>query len=330
MRVSGRRLVVLLALVVLTGGGLAAALATGSYPVALAELPAALLQIDHPAHAVVWGLRLERALAAWSAGALLALAGLLMQTLLRNPLADPYLLGVSSGAAVGALAALLFGAAAVTVTGAAFAGAVTAMALVFALAHGSGPWSATRLILTGVIVASGGGAIVALMLTLAPEQRLHSMLFWLMGDAAHATLSPWPFAVLLTAVALLLPWGRDLNLLAYGPEKARSLGVPVVLIGWGLYGVASLLTATAVTLVGSVGFVGLIVPHAMRMLLGSDLRWLLPTTPLAGGLLLLVADTAARSLWAPLQLPVGVVTALLGVPFFLWLLTHARGYGVAR
>jgi iron complex transport system permease protein len=239
-----------------------------------------------------------------------------MQTLLRNPLADPYVLGVSSGAAVGALAAIVLGAAGLSVAAAAFAGAIVVMALVFALAHGAGPWSATRLILTGVIVASGASAVVALLLTLAPEQRLHSMLFWLMGDAAGTTFSPWPMVLLIAVSLLLVTWGRDLNALAYGEATAQAVGVPVARLRWGLYVLASLLTATAVTLVGSVGFVGLMI--------GNDHRWLIPCCIFAGGTLLMVADTAARTLWAPLQLPVGIVTALLGVPFFLWLLVRAR------
>lgn len=324
MPFAQRRVALLLLLVGLTGASFFLALGVGALPLPVTTVWAALWHHDHPAFPVVWGLRGARAAAVWSAGALLALAGLLMQTLLRNPLADPYVLGVSSGAAVGALAAIVLGAAGLGVAAAAFAGAIVVMALVFALAHGAGPWSATRLILTGVIVASGASAVVALLLTLAPEQRLHSMLFWLMGDAAGTTFSPWPMVLLIAVSLLLVTWGRDLNALAYGEATAQAVGVPVARLRWGLYVLASLLTATAVTLVGSVGFVGLIVPHAVRIMIGNDHRWLIPCCIFAGGTLLMVADTAARTLWAPLQLPVGIVTALLGVPFFLWLLVRAR------
>jgi iron complex transport system permease protein len=271
---------------------------------------------------ILLDLRLPRALGAFACGGLLALAGALMQVLLRNPLADPYVLGVSGGAAVGALLAMLLGGAALVVGGAAFSGAFAAMLLVFALAHGEGSWTQTRLLLTGVIVASGSGAVVTLILAMAPEQALRGMLFWLMGDAGEIS-DPWPALALLgIGLAIALPFARDLNALARGEVLAQALGVRVGRLRGLVYFLAALLTAGAVTTAGTIGFVGLVVPHLARMLIGNDQRLLLPTAVLAGGTLLTLADTLARTIIAPQQLPVGVLTALLGVPLFLFLLSR--------
>ena len=271
---------------------------------------------------IILELRLPRALAAFACGGLLATAGALMQVLLRNPLADPYILGISGGAAVAALGAITLGAATFWVDASAFAGALTAMVVVFGLAHGDGSWTQTRLLLTGVIVAAGCGAAVSLMLALAPDTRVMSMLFWMMGDASAAA-QPWPaVGVLALALVVVMPFARDLNVLARGELTARALGVRVGHLRIALYVLASLLTATSVTLVGSVGFVGLIVPHLVRLVLGNDQRVLIPAAALAGGTLLTLADTAARTVMAPQQLPVGVLTALIGVPVFLFLLSR--------
>ena len=271
---------------------------------------------------IILELRLPRALAAFACGGLLATAGALMQVLLRNPLADPYILGISGGAAVAALGAITLGAATFWVDASAFAGALTAMVVVFGLAHGDGSWTQTRLLLTGVIVAAGCGAAVSLMLALAPDTRVMSMLFWMMGDASAAA-RPWPAVVVLAlALVVVMPFARDLNVLARGELTARALGVRVGHLRIALYVLASLLTATSVTLVGSVGFVGLIVPHLVRLVLGNDQRVLIPAAALAGGTLLTLADTAARTVMAPQQLPVGVLTALIGVPVFLFLLSR--------
>ncbi|MEW5769369.1 MAG: iron ABC transporter permease [Pseudomonadota bacterium] len=326
-----RALLVLALLLCLAAAGVLAALAAGSLALAPAEVWAVLLGGgDAMAREVVLGLRLPRALAAFAGGGLLALAGALMQILLRNPLADPYVLGISGGAAVGALAAMLLGAGAVLgMQAAAFLGALAAMALVFGLARGDGSWAQSRLLLTGVIVAAGCGAAVALMLSLAPERQLRGMLFWLMGDAAQAG-DPLPvLAVLGAGLAVALYFARDLNLLTRGPLLAATLGADVARLRLLLYFLASLLTAAAVTSVGSVGFVGLVVPHLVRLALGNDQRLLLPAAALAGGALLVLADTLARVLVAPQQLPVGVLTALLGVPVFLFLMARAPRGGQA-
>jgi iron complex transport system permease protein len=319
-----RALLVLALLALLSVASLLAALAAGSVGVPFGEVLAALGGADTPARAIVLDLRLPRALAGFAVGGLLALAGALMQVLLRNPLADPYVLGISGGAGVGALSAMLLGLAGLGIAGFSFAGALAAMLLVFGLAHGDGSWTQTRLLLTGVVVAAGCGAVVALILTLAPEQKIHGMLFWLMGDLSQA-VDPLPaLAVLMAALLVALPFARELNLLARGAEQAAALGVAVPVLRRIVYAVASLATAVAVTTAGSIGFVGLIVPHLVRLAIGNDQRLLLPATALAGGSLLVLADTAARTAVAPLQLPVGVLTALIGVPVFLYLLGRSR------
>lgn len=265
-------------------------------------------------------LRLPRTLSAFATGGLLAVAGALMQVLLRNPLADPYVLGLSGGAAFAALLAMLSGLAGWAVSGSAFVGALTATLLVFGLAHGRGSWTPARLLLTGVVMAAGWGALITLVLAVAPARQLPGMLYWLMGDLSRAA-APGPALILLLLLSvLLLLLGRTLNVLARGPLQAAVLGVPVRPLEWLVYLLASLMTAVAVTTAGTVGFVGLVVPHMLRLLLGNDQRLLLPACALGGGTLLVLADTLARVVVAPEQLPVGVVTALLGVPTFLYLL----------
>ena len=319
-----RALIVIALLVLLAGVSLVVALAVGSISIP----PGAVLQgllgdAEAPGYAVVHNLRLPRALAAFACGGLLAVAGCLMQVLLRNPLADPYVLGISGGAGVGALVAILLGLSAFGINGLAFSGALAATFLVFGLAHGDGSWTQTRLLLTGVIVAAGCGALVALMLSLAPEHKLLGMLYWLMGDLSQATDARPPLLALAAALLLALPFARELNLLARGLATAQALGVAVVRLRRLVYVVASLATATAVTTAGSIGFVGLVVPHLVRLAVGNDQRLLLPASALAGGALLALADTLARTVAAPQQLPVGVLTALIGVPVFLFLLTRA-------
>lgn len=304
---------------------LVVAVAVGSVTIPPADIWAVLRGEGDPLHrTLLLELRAPRALAAFSTGGLLALAGALMQVLLRNPLADPYVLGLSGGAAVGALGAMLLGAGAALVSGSAFAGALLSALLVFGLAQGTGSWTPARLLLTGVVVAAGWGALISFMLAIGPAERLPGMLYWLMGDLSYAR-SPWPATgVLLVVVLLAVPAGRSLNVLARGPLQAAALGVPVKTLERGVYVVASLLTAMAVTTAGSVGFVGLIVPHMLRLVLGNDQRVILPASALAGGMLLTCADTFSRTLIAPEQLPVGVITALIGVPTFLWLLYRSR------
>jgi iron complex transport system permease protein len=209
---------------------------------------------------------------------------------------------------------------------AAFAGAFASTLIVFGLARlraDYAPWTATRLLLTGVVVAAGWGAVIALLLTLAPDAQLRGMLFWLLGDLS-APPSPVPALVMLAIVVLIsLAFARDMNVLSRGDDVANALGVAVPRITLALHAAAALATAAAVTTAGTVGFVGLIIPHALRLVIGNDQRILLPAAALAGGTLLVLADTLARSIVAPVQLPVGVITALIGVPAFLYLLARS-------
>jgi len=312
----------------------ALALAIGSSRVTMLDLLQVLFSSnDSLASEIVLKLRLPRALAAFATGGLLALAGALMQILLRNPLADPYVLGLSGGAAVGALGAMLAGLGALAINLGAASGALAAILLVFALARRDfarqqmfGALDASpRLLLTGVILAAGWGAIITVMLTMAPEAKLRGMLFWLMGDLNGAESWLPALLVLAATLAIVYPAARDLNVLLRGEALAHSLGVRVVRLRRTVYLIASAATALAVTTAGAIGFVGLVVPHALRLALGNDQRVLLPACALAGGTLLLLADTAARTVIAPPQLPVGVITALIGVPAFMFLLTHNPG-----
>jgi len=319
-----RALLILAVLAALSQLCIAMALMVGSIAINPAEVLATLVgDGGGTAGDVVRSLRLPRALTGFACGGLLALAGALLQVLLRNPLADPYVLGISGGAGIGALLAIVLGFGVGGINGLAFVGALGAMLLVFGLAHGEGGWTQSRLLLTGVIVAAGCGAVVTLMLAIAPEDRLRGMLFWLMGDLSQTGDPQLVLLLLLLVLLIALPFARELNLLARGADVAQALGVAVRPLRRGVYLLASLATAAAVTHAGAIGFIGLIVPHLVRLAVGNDQRLLLPASVLAGGSLLVVADTLARTLLAPQQLPVGVLTALIGVPVFLFLLTRA-------
>lgn len=304
---------------------IAFALSMGSADLNLGELRQALIgdgtSLDA---AIVRELRLPRALSAFAVGGLLALSGALLQVLLRNPLADPYILGVSGGAAAAALLSILLGLGSAWVMGSAFAGSLVSTFLVFSLSRLDGAWTQTRLLLTGVVVAAGWGALISFLLVISPDGDLHTMLFWLMGDMSRAAHPLFANAILLAGLALSLGLARSLNLLARGDLAAAALGENPARVRVSVYFIASLLTAAAVTVAGSIGFVGLIIPHIIRLLTGADHRSLLPNTVLLGGCFLVLADTVARTAVVPIQLPVGVITALLGVPVFLFLLTHSR------
>jgi iron complex transport system permease protein len=276
---------------------------------------------------IVWQLRLPRVLAAFACGGLLALAGALLQVLLRNPLADPYILGVSGGAAVGALTAMLLGWGLVLVNLTSLAGALAAIAIAFGLSFRSGDWNLYRLLLTGVVLSAGCAALTTLILTLAPASDVKGMLFWLMGDMSRAVgaeglSSAWVTLVIVAAISMI--FSGSLNVLSLGQIKAKTLGVAVLPLQVGIYFGAALATVATLMLAGVIGFVGLIIPHVIRLLGINDYRWLLPLAMLLGGSFLTLADTLARTLWAPQQLPVGVLTALLGVPLLLLLLSRKR------
>jgi len=321
-------------LLMLAIASLVIAAVTGSIALPLADLPGALRDIiaGKPATlaATLLDLRLGRALTAFVTGAALSLAGVMMQALLRNPLADPYVLGISAGASVGALAALFFMCAAWTVDGAAFAGAVGISMLLYWLARrdlrggAAAEGGSALLLLTGAVLSSACMALVTLMLSISPESRLRSMVFWMIGDLSGAPLRLAPWLVLAGALVFALRSARALNVMALQAEAAATLGIRVGTLRRGLFFCAGLLTASAVTNAGSIGFVGLIVPHALRFAFGPDHRLLIPAATLAGGSYLVLADTLARTVLAPQQLPVGVVTALIGAPVFLYQLHQLR------
>lgn len=325
----GRYALRLLALALLAGAALLISVTFGA-----AELPpAAVLDVlsgggDEPARTIVLGLRLPRAALAGLVGGALALAGAVFQALLRNPLAEPYVLGVSGGAAVGAVGAVILGwnlQAPWSLPLAALAGALLAIVTVLGIAARAARGLDTRvLLLAGVVVGAFFNAVILLLLTFASAETFRSAVFWMMGSLAAANWSATlVLAVyLVPAVAVLLLMARPLNLLAVGEETALYLGAQVERVKLAAYLVASLLVAAAVAVSGVIGFIGLVVPHAIRMLWGSDHQLLLPASLLAGGAFLLVVDTLARTVAAPSELPVGVITALVGVPLFIVLLTR--------
>jgi iron complex transport system permease protein len=319
---------VLAALLIGSLGAVLLALALGSVWLDLGALLAPAP--DSPARLIL-ALRLPRVLAAYATGALLALSGALMQVLLRNPMGDPYVLGISGGASVGALTVMAFGLGGLSVDAGALSGALLALALVLLPAlrwwrQTPGASAGARLLLTGVVLAAGWSALITLILTLAPEERLRGMMFWLMGDLAGVVGWRWPAGVLVVLLFALRPLLADLNAMSRGEAAAFAVGVPVRRRQFEVCLIASVATAVAVTTAGAIGFVGLLVPHAVRLTLGNDQRLLMPASAMLGGSLLVVADTAARTAFAPAQLPVGVLTALLGVPAFLWVL----GRGTVR
>jgi iron complex transport system permease protein len=315
-------------LIAISAASVVAALASGSADIGLAAAWEALTgSAPDNIENLVWQLRMPRALTAFGVGGLLAVAGVLMQVLLRNPLAEPYILGSSGGAAVAALLAMMLGFGSALIDTAAFAGAMAATMLVFSIAQGSGSWAPPRLLLTGVVLAAGFSAVTTLLLALSPDQNLRGMLFWLMGDLSFS-YSPGRSLWLLAMIALAGTLAsRHLNVLARGELQAAILGLPVAGFRLAIFAVTSLAVAVSVTTVGVIGFIGLVVPHLVRLIAGSDHRIVLPASALAGGSLLVIADTLARTVMAPRQLPVGALTAAIGVPLFLILMSRSRRSG---
>ncbi len=311
-------------LLVLAAAVFFAALLIGSAGFGLGDALKALAGSgDAATRAVLLGVRLPRVLAAFGVGSLLALSGVLLQALFRNSLADPYVLGVSGGAAVGALLAMMAGAAALMVQSAAVAGALCAVVTVYLLARGGGT---PRLLLTGVVLASACGALVSVLLSLADSSRVRGMVFWLAGDLEWA-VTPWASAsAAVFAVVAAVLVARPLNVLAAGELRARSVGLALEAWRNVLFLGCAALTAIAVVSAGTVGFVGLITPHAVRLTFRtSDHRIVAPAAALSGGMLLAVADLVARTCAAPRQLPVGAIMALVGAPLFVALLRGRRG-----
>ena len=271
---------------------------------------------------IVGAIRLPRVLAAFFVGASLAVAGAAMQALFRNPMADPYILGTSSGGALGASFAIVFlGGFFVPVF--AWIGAVVAILIVWSIAGRRGVISVETLLLTGIAVSFFFSAIVSFLIAVA-GQNVHQILFWLMGGFWNAspTDAMLAAALLIPAGALLFFMGRDLNALSLGEETAAHLGIDATKARWTVLGASTLLVAGAVSIAGSIGFIGLVTPHIVRMLLGPDNRAVIPASILAGGIILAISDTLARTFFS--DLPVGIITAFIGAPFFIWLI-YQRG-----
>jgi iron complex transport system permease protein len=317
----------LAALAVLVVAAILCAVRVGAVSLSIGEIVRAALGAGDPTtRTIVRTLRGPRAVEAALVGAALATSGATFQALLRNPLAEPYVLGVSSGAAVGAVIAVVAGLGAHTIWAiplAAFLGAVGTIGLVLRLALAAGGAVDTRLLLlSGVVVSAFLNAAMLLVLTWADVESFRSALFWMMGSTSRASWTGTAVlaATLLPAVALLLALGRALDLLAVGEHTAATLGLSVERTKLLAYAIASLLAASAVAVSGVIGFVGLIIPHAVRLRWGSAHRFLIPAAALTGAAFLTITDTLARAALRPAEIPIGVVTAFVGVPVFVWLL----------
>ncbi|HEY6290545.1 MAG TPA: iron ABC transporter permease [Terriglobia bacterium] len=277
---------------------------------------------------IVRDLRLPRILLAALVGAALAVSGTVLQALLRNPLADPYVLGISSGAALGEILALWLGGLwAAAAPAVAFAGALATTAWVYVLGRRGGRLASYTLVLAGVVTASFLSAVILFVLTLLSTRDVRGTAFWLMGDLSvvtNARISILTPAIVL-AILALYAFAKDLNVLLLGDVEAAHLGVPVARVETMVFVLASLLTGLAVSVSGAIGYLGLLVPHLGRMTVGSDHRLLLPAAALGGATILILADTLARTVVAPLELPVGAVTAVAGAPVFIYLLRRATG-----
>ncbi len=334
-RVHPRPALVVAALAIALPLAMVAGIALGAVPVAASDVAAALGRAVRGvsgglADTLVVQVRMPRVVLAALVGASLAGAGTLYQALFRNPLADPYILGVSSGAGLGAMAAIVAtaGATAARFTAvplAAFAGATLTMLLVVRLASHRGRLDATSLLLAGVAVSYTLAAVTSFLMVVA-RQQMAAIVYWMMGGLSAAS---WPYVALVApmfvaGIAAPLFSTRELNLMLLGDERAGHLGLSVERFKLVMLAAASLLTAAAVSVAGLIGFVGLMVPHMVRIVLGPDHRWLLPASLLGGAIALVLADLAARIVIAPIEIPVGIVTAVLGGPFFIWLLVRGR------
>ena len=268
---------------------------------------------------ILFRIRLPRVVGAFAVGGLLSLAGALLQVLLRNPLADPYIMGLSGGASFFFLCGLLLGLSGFYLNTIAFVGSLFSMGVIFLLMHSRLLQSRERLTLVGVLLASGWVALLSFMLSISSASLMSNVLFWFMGDLSHVGSPFCVCAVLLIAIIFSTPLGHRLNILACGDLEAQALGVQVKTLQILLFVMSSLLTALAVATAGNIGFVGLIIPHAVRLLGVTHYKRLLPASAILGGVFLMLADTLSRIILPSQQLPVGVMTALLGVPLCVYL-----------
>jgi iron complex transport system permease protein len=308
------------------------ALKVGAIPISIADLAVNLgrvivgrgSQVPSDYRLIVFDLRLPRIVLGMLVGGALSVSGTGFQALLRNPLADPYVLGVSSGGAVGAIIALIVAPQIPLVTPlAAFLGAIATIAAVYFLGRRSGQLDSTTLLLAGIISASFLSAVISFLVTTLAGRDLRGIVFWLMGDLSTPLTESlhWVLLVgLILGVGAIYTTAADLNVITTGEREAVHLGVDVTRVKLVVYVSASLLTGLAVSVSGAIGYVGLLVPHAMRMLFGSDYRVLIPTSLIGGAIAVVAADTLARTVMKPTELPVGAVTAILGAPFFIYLL----------
>jgi iron complex transport system permease protein len=303
----------------------------GSYPISVRDIVATLVngtlgrreQIPSEFWLVVFGLRLPRIALGILVGAALSTAGAGFQALLRNPLADPYVLGVSSGAALGAILSLIVAPIAPgLIQAAAFVGAAVTIAAVYFLGRRGGQLDSATLLLAGIVTASFLSAVIMFLMTTLSGRDLRGMAFWLMGDlsSAPAVDLRWLYLLLIVAAGSIYTTASDLNLILTGEQEARHLGVNVSRVKIVVYVAASLLTGLAVSLSGAIGYVGLLVPHVMRMLFGTDYRLLIPTSAIGGAIIIVLADLLARTIVAPTELPVGAMTAIAGAPVFIYLM----------
>jgi len=303
----------------------------GAYPMGARDIVMTLFQravghrdlISAEFYNVVFGIRLPRIALGILVGAALSTAGAGFQALLRNPLADPYVLGVSSGAALGAIISLIVAPhTAGAIQAAAFAGAFATVAVVYFLGRRGGQLDSATLLLAGIVAASFLSAVIMFLMTTISGRDLRGMAFWLMGDlqSSPALDLRWLYFVLLVAIGCIFTTSSDLNLILTGEQEARHLGVNVNRVKLVVYISASVLTGLAVSVSGAIGYVGLLVPHLMRMLFGTDYRLLIPTSAIGGAIAIVLADTLARTVVAPSELPVGAMTALAGAPVFIYLM----------
>lgn len=308
--------IVLVASLLLT---LAIALSLGSQQLSLFDL-------DGTQRAIFYDIRLPRVLLAACVGASLATAGASLQALLRNPLAEPYLLGVSNGAALGTMLAFVFFESFVFARPLlSFAGAALATFTVYQMARSRAGMNVERLVLSGVIVTTFLSSIIVLLTSLLDAARLRGFTFWLLGDLSQATMNGFYMTVASAVLGtmVLTSQARPLNLMMIGERDALDFGVEVGRVRMVVFAMASLLVGTAVAASGSVGYVGLIVPHLVRLAIGSDNRLVVPMSAVAGAIFVVLADTVARVAIAPRELPVGAVTALIGAPVFIFLLNRS-------
>ncbi|NEC86675.1 iron ABC transporter permease [Streptomyces sp. SID12501] len=309
----------------------------GAYPIPTGDVLGSVLhrtglggaELDRVPESVLWNVRFPRIVLALLVGASLGCAGALMQGMFSNPLAEPSIIGVSSGAAVGAVGAISLGLnflGTVTIPAVAFVTGLATVLLVYSMSRSGGRTEVVTLILTGIAVNAFAGALIGLFLFFADTAAVNQITFWQLGSLAQATWSKVLAVLPFAAVGLLVApfYTRRLDLLSLGERPARHLGVDVERLRIALVLVVALLTAAAVGVSGIIGFVGLVIPHLLRMAAGPGHRFLVPGSALAGAVVLLGADLAARTVAAPAELPLGVLTALLGSPFFFWLLRRTR------